>query len=150
VSILNVSLNRIGDEGAKALALNTKLTRLDIDGNDIGYEGAKALSLNTKLTRLDIGSNRISRTTKETIELEKTLKMNTTLTHLNLGDTLNFCDIDSDSSTFDGLEQGNNDIRKDYNNNVLHLLIEWPLIPKDVVIHIIFPYLRLKNIKIAI
>ena len=47
MTYLNLFDNRIGDDGAKALSLNTTLTSLSIGYNHIGAEGAKALSLNT-------------------------------------------------------------------------------------------------------
>ena len=40
---LHLNGNRIGDEGARALAALVNLTTLDLWGNDIGAEGARAL-----------------------------------------------------------------------------------------------------------
>jgi hypothetical protein len=56
---LNVNINQIGDEGAKALAQNHILTALDISTNQIGYEVAKTLVQNQTLTTLDISANQI-------------------------------------------------------------------------------------------
>ena len=49
--------NKIGDEGAKALANNTSLTLLDLASSQISHEGAKALANNTSLTSLDLSGN---------------------------------------------------------------------------------------------
>jgi len=52
-------LNRIGDDGAKALAAvlaDTQVSYLDLHGNSIGAEGAKALAIvlaDTKVTNLN-------------------------------------------------------------------------------------------------
>lgn len=56
---LDLSNNSIGDEGTKALSLNSTLTTLNLHNNSIGPEGAKALSLNTTLTSLDLSYNSI-------------------------------------------------------------------------------------------
>ena len=92
--------NYIQDKGAIALALNTKVTSLDLSGNDIGdkrsesagytitslkmcrdgigSKGAAALALNTTLTSLDLHGNKIE--DDGAMELAR----NTTLTSLNL------------------------------------------------------------------
>ncbi len=78
LTTLSLFRNRIGDEGAKALAQNTTLTTLDLVGNNIGDEGAKALAQNTTLTTLYLGGNNIGD------EGAKALAQNTTLTRLSL------------------------------------------------------------------
>lgn len=49
----------IGDAGAIALAGNTFITRLELNGNNLGSEAAKALAKNTSLTHLRLASNHI-------------------------------------------------------------------------------------------
>ena len=59
---LNLSNNRIGDEGAKAIAatVSPQLTSLYLDDNSIGAEGAKAIAEHLpQLTSLDLGRNSI-------------------------------------------------------------------------------------------
>ncbi|MBW8309735.1 MAG: SEL1-like repeat protein [Candidatus Paracaedibacteraceae bacterium] len=75
---LNLDSNRIGSEGAKALANNTTLTSLDLSQNSIRSEGAEALAKNTTLTSLDLSSNGIGP------EGAEALAKNTTLTFLDL------------------------------------------------------------------
>ena len=87
---LNLGDNRIGDDGAKALATalknNTSLTSLNLLGNRIGDDGAKALATaletNTSLTSLELGFNRIG--ADGATALATALKNNTSLTSLNL------------------------------------------------------------------
>jgi internalin A len=56
---LNLSGNRISDDGARALAALTGLTSLDLRLNGIGADGARALAALTGLTSLDLRLNRI-------------------------------------------------------------------------------------------
>ena len=69
---INLSVNNIGDEWAKALA-NMKLepgVRIDLRGNDIGSEWAKAIA-NMKLApgvRIDLRSNAIGHKGKEILQ----------------------------------------------------------------------------------
>ena len=87
---LDLFLNGIGDDGAKALAAalknNTSLTSLNLGGNGIGAEGAKALATalktNTSLTSLNLRGNRIGDDVANA--LAAALKTNTSLTSLNL------------------------------------------------------------------
>jgi len=51
--------NKIGADGARALAALKGLTTLCLDSNDIGDDGARALSVLTGLTTLDLGGNQI-------------------------------------------------------------------------------------------
>ena len=55
---LNLSRNRIQDEGAKAFA-NTPLTELRLDNNKITSEGIKILSKNKTITDINLNSNEI-------------------------------------------------------------------------------------------
>ena len=75
---MQLTLNRIGDEGAKALANNTSLTSLYLELSRIGHEGVKALANNTSLTSLCLSSNNIDH------EGAKALANNTSLTSLDL------------------------------------------------------------------
>ena len=87
---LNLSLRRIDDDGAKALAqslqTNTTLTELDLWRNQIGDDGATALAqclqTNTTLTELYLRSNQIG--VNGAKALAQGLQMNTTLTELYL------------------------------------------------------------------
>ena len=56
---LDLTGNRIGDEGAQALKGLVNLTRLDMAGNEIGAAGAPALEGLVNLTRLDLAGNEI-------------------------------------------------------------------------------------------
>ena len=66
---LGISANRIGDDGAKALATglahNTVLLKLDLSDNSIGGDGAKALldalQNNTTLLELNLSGNKIGK-----------------------------------------------------------------------------------------
>jgi hypothetical protein len=78
LTTLNVNGNQIGAEGAKALAQNTRLTTLDVGGNQIGDEGAKTLAQNTRLTTLTLWGNAIG------AEGAKALAQNTRLRTLTL------------------------------------------------------------------
>ncbi|WP_339045254.1 hypothetical protein [Candidatus Mesenet endosymbiont of Agriotes lineatus] len=77
---LDLRFDYIGDEGAKALAKLTNLTSLDLEFNYIGDEGAKALAKLTNLTSLDLRSNKIG------VEGAKALAKLTNLTFLDLID----------------------------------------------------------------
>ena len=91
LTTLNLGSNKIGTEGAKALAkaleTNKTLTTLNLWGNEIGPEGAKALAkaleTNKILTTLNLGSNKIGDDGVKA--LVKALETNKTLTTLNLG-----------------------------------------------------------------
>ena len=69
VTHLDISANRIGGDGAKALAsrltLNTELLKLDLSDNFIGGDGAKALldalRNNTTLLELNLSGNKIGK-----------------------------------------------------------------------------------------
>ena len=56
---LNLTLNEIGDEGARAIATLSNLTSLSLWDNDIGAEGARALGTLSNLTSLDLNLNDI-------------------------------------------------------------------------------------------
>lgn len=56
---LNLCINKIGPEGAKALAANSTITKLNLKHNKIGPEGAKAFAANTTITRLNLEYNKI-------------------------------------------------------------------------------------------
>ena len=56
---LELGYNRIGSEGALALANLSNLTSLDLTGNGIGSEGARALANLSNLTSLDLQYNHI-------------------------------------------------------------------------------------------
>ena len=71
-------MNKIGSEGAKALASNTSLTCLNLVANNIKNEGAKALANNTSLTSLYLGENEVGD------EGAKALASNISLTLLSL------------------------------------------------------------------
>jgi Leucine-rich repeat (LRR) protein len=77
---IDLTNNRIGDEGAIALAGNTTLQTLDLTNNRIGYEGARALADNKTLQTLNLDSNEIGD------EGAIALAGNTTLQTLNLSD----------------------------------------------------------------
>ncbi|XP_044162704.1 NLR family CARD domain-containing protein 3-like [Acropora millepora] len=87
---LELSGNRIGNEGADALAKglkeNSTLTSLDLSHNRIGNDGADALAKglkeNSTLTSLDLSNNRIGNDGADA--LAKGLKENSTLTSLDL------------------------------------------------------------------
>ena len=75
LTTLNLGMNQIGAEGAKAigsaLEKNTTLTTLNLWENNIGFEGAKAigsaLEKNTTLTTLDLRCNRIGAEMRKTL-----------------------------------------------------------------------------------
>ena len=54
ITTLDVSINSIGAEGAKALAGNTTLTTLNVACNSIGAEGAKALAERNPVKRANL------------------------------------------------------------------------------------------------
>ena len=56
---VDLQLNRIGLDGARALAALTGLTSLDLSGNGIGADGARALAALTGLTTLNLSGNNI-------------------------------------------------------------------------------------------
>jgi internalin A len=56
---LDLLSNRIGDEGARALSGLVGLTQLDLESNSIGDEGARALSGLAQLTQLNLSGNKI-------------------------------------------------------------------------------------------
>ena len=92
---LDLRLNHIGDEGAKAIAealkVNPVLTILRLDGNGIGDDGAKAiaeaLKVNPVLNNLDLRFNSIGDDGAKAIA--EALKVNPVLTILDLGDNKN-------------------------------------------------------------
>jgi hypothetical protein len=57
ITVVNLSVNNIGDPGAEALA-ETSITNLDVSDNKIGDKGAKALARGN-LTELAITQNRV-------------------------------------------------------------------------------------------
>lgn len=59
LEILNLSNNKIGDNGAQALATNTALKSLILDANKVGNDGAQALFKMANLTRLHLENNQI-------------------------------------------------------------------------------------------
>lgn len=79
ITHLDLSLNKIGDEGAKALARNATITHLNLSYNEIGDEGVKALARNAAIKDLDLERNYIGD------EGAKALARNTAITHLKLG-----------------------------------------------------------------
>ena len=90
---LKLSSNKIGPEGAKAIAEALKsgtavLTRLDMDHNNIGVEGAKAiaeaLKINAVLTRLDLDHNNIG--VEGAKAIAEALKVNAVVTTLVLSE----------------------------------------------------------------
>ena len=56
---LDLSLNKIYDEGAIALSKNTTIISLNVSDNNIGVEGAIALSKNITITKLTVSFNKI-------------------------------------------------------------------------------------------
>ncbi|WP_264711384.1 leucine-rich repeat domain-containing protein [Wolbachia endosymbiont (group A) of Andrena haemorrhoa] len=56
---LDLSGNKIDDEGAKELAKLANLTSLDLSSNKIGYEGVKELAQLKNLTSLNLSGNKI-------------------------------------------------------------------------------------------
>lgn len=74
---LDVSLNRIEEEGAKLLAKNKNLKYLNISLNLIGDPGAKAFSQNTTLEHLDIAANLIGKGVKYFAEHTHLKRINT-------------------------------------------------------------------------
>ena len=75
ITTLNVLINRIGNMGAKALALNTTLRTLDVSLNQIDDAGAQALTFNTTLRTLDVSANRIGDAGIQALALNTTLSM---------------------------------------------------------------------------
>jgi hypothetical protein len=65
--VASLGFNQIGDEGAialgEALALNTTLRRLHMNGNKVGQDGAVRLAIalvdNASLEQLNVGANQI-------------------------------------------------------------------------------------------
>jgi Ran GTPase-activating protein (RanGAP) involved in mRNA processing and transport len=92
LKVLNLHLNQIGDEGAKALAKalerNQTLRELDLESNQIGDEGAlalaEALAKNQTLTMLNLAHNKIG--VEGAQALAEALKRNQKLTILHLKD----------------------------------------------------------------
>jgi Ran GTPase-activating protein (RanGAP) involved in mRNA processing and transport len=88
---LDLSINKIGPEGASALGealkVNAVLTTLRLDVNKIGAEGAiaiaEALKVNAVLTSLDLVGNNIGGDGAKAIA--KALKVNAVMTTLDLG-----------------------------------------------------------------
>ncbi|WP_353284774.1 leucine-rich repeat domain-containing protein [Wolbachia endosymbiont (group A) of Lasioglossum fulvicorne] len=60
ITMLSLWNNKIGDEGAKALANLSNLETLELRSNEMSDEGAKALAKLSKLERLDLSFNNIS------------------------------------------------------------------------------------------
>lgn len=71
---LNLSMNSICDDGASALALNTSLESLGLSGNHIGNEGANNLAKNKTLNSLDVSSNDIGDEGAMALAVNDTLK----------------------------------------------------------------------------
>lgn len=67
LTYLDMSFNSIGSIGAKELAKNTFIKRLNIYGNKIDDEGAIAFSKNTTLDYLEIRSNLITEVGKKAL-----------------------------------------------------------------------------------
>lgn len=88
VTSLNLTCNKIGDEGAAAIAGSptlSHLTSLDLGSNEIGDDGAVAIagsSTLTSLTKLHVGGNRVGPEGAAALAGSGTL---TRLTSLNLG-----------------------------------------------------------------
>jgi hypothetical protein len=90
VTELSLSGNKIGDEGAKAIAdalkVNAVLTKLWLDENNIGPEGAiaiaEALKVNAVVTTLYLMGNNIG--VEGVITIAEALKVNAVLTKLEL------------------------------------------------------------------
>jgi internalin A len=78
ITSLDLSDNRIGDEGARALAALTSLTSLTLHNTRIGDDGARALAALTNLASLNLSYNRIGE------EGARALAALTNLTTLNL------------------------------------------------------------------
>lgn len=97
LTTLNISDNRIGDSGARAIAEalqeNHTLTTLDISGSDIGDAGARAIAevlrKNHTLTTLDISINDIDEAGARA--LAEALQENRTLKTLNISS--NYIDV---------------------------------------------------------
>lgn len=68
--------NKIGDEGAKAIAGLTSLTSLDVSKNEIGADGAKAIANLTNLTSLNLSRNSIGQIPKGLIDLPSLQSLN--------------------------------------------------------------------------
>jgi len=90
LTAINLSGNKIGSEGTRALAealkTNTTLTSINLEINQIGTEGtralAEALKTNNTLTSIDLRYNQIG--PEGTQALAEALKTNTTLTSIYL------------------------------------------------------------------
>lgn len=75
---LTLDLNQIGDEGAKALAGNTRLVALSVVACGIGAKGAEELARTTSLRYLNIGYNGLNN------EVVMAFSSNTSLTSLKV------------------------------------------------------------------
>jgi len=78
---LDLSCNKIGDEGAIDLSKNTSITQLHLLSNNIGDEGAKALTINTSIRELSLFNNPIED------EGAKAFLKNTSIIKLDLNNT---------------------------------------------------------------
>ena len=81
---LSLSYNKIGNEGAKALAQSTTLKWLYLSNNKIGYEGAEALAKSTTLTTLRLKKNKVTKNKMMGDKEANALAKNTTLRSLRL------------------------------------------------------------------
>ncbi|OHT03965.1 hypothetical protein TRFO_28619 [Tritrichomonas foetus] len=116
VVYIDLSLNRLGDEGATVigqyLLLNTPLVYIDLRSNGIGIQGCvslfKGLKSNFHVTNLDLSAvdgierNRIG--TEGCKQLALVLECNETLSHLNAA----MCGITADGCRFLGPALSNN------------------------------------------
>ena len=90
ITVLSLTLNFTGDEGAASLAemliVNETITSLKLEFNNMSDEGAaslaKMLKVNKKITSVDFGFNRIG--DKGAASLAEMLKVNETITSLRL------------------------------------------------------------------
>ncbi|KAL0242847.1 hypothetical protein GEMRC1_005410 [Eukaryota sp. GEM-RC1] len=90
VTGVNLGVNSIGAEGARALAdvlkVNASITSIDLGGNSIGNEGARALAdalkVNASITSIDLGGNSIG--DEGARALADVLKVNASITSINL------------------------------------------------------------------
>lgn len=76
--VLDVSSNNIDVEGARELAANPVITKLDARLNNLGEAGARALAAHPTITQLDVRYNRIGDAGAQALAL------NSTITHLNV------------------------------------------------------------------
>ena len=151
VSHLDISANRIGGDGAKALAsgltLNTELLKLNLSDNSIGGDGAKALldalRNNTTLLELNLSGNKIGKDSGKAFAIGKHHTTGKRTDHSSCKKLiLSYNEINLHSAT------ALSDYLLNNYEHLVHLDISWNAIGSDGVVDVCLKLLHLPKLEI--